>query len=343
MLTRENEGVSPVVGVILMVAVTVLLSAAVFAAVTALSPSGDASDRVASTSVETSHGSDSTGNYTEIQVTNTGGDKAVYVKTDLIPTMEVGSVGDSVRLYEGADYSTGTSITVLRDSDDGQKKFVQSVTNPAHGGGPAADAPAQLMIDDFEDSDVVEWDTSQLNEERGYVWEANSTTTYAGSQAGYFRYGVESCYACKDGAGRVVRSFQATDSSGPYVFWAYEAQEPEDDIIYAWHGVVNIDFYREADADKDIRFFHNGTQVDTNTQMPNNEWVKFKMTNVDFTDGTFDLTATTESGTTLFTYTDRDFNESATQSIDGVTIRGAKANNNVGKYFFDNIQYGQDE
>lgn len=343
MISRRNTGVSPVVGVILMVAVTVLLSAAVFAAVTALSPSGDASERVASTSVDASRGSDSIGNYTEVQITNAKGDSPVYVKTDLNSATEVGTVGDSIRLYEGADYSVGTSITVLREGDDGEKKFVQRVTNPSYGSGPAADAPAQLMVDNFEDGDMVGWDTSQLNEERGYIWEINSTTTYAGSNAGYFRYGVESCYACKDGSGRVVRDFQATDSSGPYVFWAYEAQEPEDDIQFVWHGIASVNFYREADSNKDIRIHHDGTQTDTDTQMPNGEWVKFKMTNVDFTDGTFDITATTESGTTLFTYTDRTFNETATQSVDGVTIRGVKANNNVGKYFFDNIQYGQDE
>lgn len=109
-ISSDRQAVSPVIGVILLVAVTVVLSAAVFAVVAEMTDTQQSPNQNAGVSVD--HGATDTGSTVTLTVV-TGSDLA-YKVGDGDP-QPLGSTGKTVTLVEGEDYEAGDRITVLND------------------------------------------------------------------------------------------------------------------------------------------------------------------------------------------------------------------------------------
>lgn len=115
------RGVSPVIGVILLVAVTVVLSAAVFVVLSGMIEAGTSGDS-ASAGVKVAQTTD--GDNPAVKLTVVTGDEPVAYKVGDNDPVELGRVGATETLIQGTDYEEGDRITIL--NSDGES-VIQTV------------------------------------------------------------------------------------------------------------------------------------------------------------------------------------------------------------------------
>jgi flagellin-like protein len=119
-LLTEDRAVSPVIGVILMVAITVILAAVIGTFVLGLG------DQVSESAPQASLSFDYDTNNNDVNVTHEGG--ATLEGANLALTGEGGTINDSV----SGDFSAGDQIWIKADYDDGETLRVVW-TNPSGG------------------------------------------------------------------------------------------------------------------------------------------------------------------------------------------------------------------
>lgn len=161
--SADTRGVSPVVGVILMVAVTVLLSAAVFSMVTSMTTQQSAGlDDAQQSGVSIERSATADGGL-ELDVTVMATDDTVYYRVNDGSLVEIGESGDSVTLTEGTDFDEGDSVTVVSKDDSGTAQFVQSVsTEPIQAGS----VPSEGLVSHWryeEDSGDIAYDETGVH------------------------------------------------------------------------------------------------------------------------------------------------------------------------------------
>lgn len=320
----NNRAVSPVVAVVLLVAVSVGMSAVIgtFALDLGQSATGDAAGSTSS-GVKTSQTNDS------VSVTVVTSDEPLYYTVNGSDPKKIGGTGETVTLKEGTDYSTGDRVTILSgDGDD--RSIVQTIDTRTATTSGSSGPSYPILVDDFEDGDVAEWTVNALPSDGS--WEASTTYAREGSYSGKF------VYSTTHHENQIIQGFPETSTSGNYSVWVYKANAPEDDVGVRWNSgsefVFGFNLHREIDDN--IYIVGNETGGSDTGVSVGSGWYRYDIYNVDYNTGDFDYRVSDSTGSTVVTGS-HSFNATAFDSVNRSTIFGAKYNDNKGVFYFDNF------